>query len=233
MSTSVQRLAAAPLAALHVQFLALVPRIETHARICFRGVHCRVTQEDRVQECVALGWKWFLRLAEQGKDVFAFPMAFASLVARAVKCGRRLCGQERARDVLSPLAQQRHGFRVGRLPTSTRRHHEDLYADPHGQALLDEFEERLRDNTMTPPPDAAAFRVDWPLFLQGLTQRDRDMAAFLSLGHSGKATAAKFGLSPGRVTQLRQRWCREWRACQGEADAGRAGAAPPKGQGQE
>jgi hypothetical protein len=233
MTVSVHRLAAASVEVLHVRFLALVPRIETHAGICFRGVRCPVTREDRVAECVALAWKWFLRLAEQGKDVFAFPMAFAALVARAVKCGRRLCGQERARDALSLLAQQRHGFRVGSLPTSTRSSHEELYATPQGQAQLDAFEERLRDNTITPPPDAAAFRVDWPLFLRGLTRRDRDMATFLSLGHSGKATAMRFGLSPGRVTQLRQRWCREWRACQGEADAGRAGAARQQQQGQE
>src|SRR5262245_49958368 len=159
MTVSVNRFAAASVEVLHVQFLALVPRIETHATIFFRGIRCPVTREDRVAECVALGWKWFLRLAEQGKDVFAFPMAFAALVARAVKCGRRLGRQERANDVLSLLAQQRHGFRVGSLPTSTRSSHEELYATPQGQAQLDAFEERLRDNAITPPPDAAAFRV--------------------------------------------------------------------------
>jgi hypothetical protein len=231
MNSPVQRLAAAPVEVLHVRFLLLLPRIVTHARIVFRGVRCPVKQEDRVQECVALGWQWFLRLSEQSKDVFAFPMAFASLLARAVRCGRKLCGQERSRDVLSPLAQQRHGFRVERLPASTRSPHEDLYADPHGQAQLDSFEERLRDNTITPPPDAAAFRIDWPQFLVELTQRDQELAAFLSLGHSGKAAAAKFGLSPGRVTQLRQRWCREWRACQGEGAAGPEGGAQGKRQG--
>src|SRR5262245_50445414 len=231
MTVSVNRLAAASVEVLHVRFLALVPRIETHATIFFRGIKCPVTKEDKVQECVALGWKWFLRLAEQGKDVFAFPMAVAALLARAVRCGRRLCGQERAGDVLSFVAQQRHAFRVERLPSSTRSPHEHLYADPHGQALLDALEERLRDNTVTPPPDAAAFRVDWPLFLVGLTQRDRDLALFLSLGHSGKAAAAKFGLSPGLVTQLRQRWCREWRACQGEGAAGQEGGEQGKRQG--
>jgi len=40
---------------------------------------------------------------------------------------------------------------------------------------------------------------------------------YLSLGHQGKKAASKFGVSPGRVTQLRQRWCHEWRRCQGDA----------------
>src|SRR5262245_57019039 len=66
-------------AVLHARFLRLLPKIEAHARICFRGIRCPVKQEDRVQECVALAWKWFLNLSERGKDVFAFPMAFASL----------------------------------------------------------------------------------------------------------------------------------------------------------
>src|SRR5262249_20738110 len=129
--------------------------IETYARMYFRDIRCPVTQEDRAQECVALGWQWFVRLTAQGKDVFAFPVVFAATVARAVKCGRRLCGKERANDVLSLLAQQRHGSRLGGLPASTRSPQEQLYADPHGQAMLDAFEERLRDNTLTPPPDQA------------------------------------------------------------------------------
>jgi hypothetical protein len=216
---------------LHARFLRLLPKIEGHARIFFRGIKCPVKKEDKGQECVALGWGWFLRLAEQGKDVFAFPAAFAALVARAVKCGRRLCGQERSRDVFSPLAQQRRGFRVELLPATTRSPHDSLYSDPHGQAVHDAFEERLRDNAVTPPPDAAAFRIDWPQFLCGLPARDREMALFLSLGNSGKAAAAKFGVSPGRVTQLRQQWCREWRLCQGEGDAVPAGRGKGQGRG--
>src|SRR5262245_3323348 len=124
MTVSIDESAVVSIEVLHVRFLALVPRIETHAGICFRGIRCPVTREDRVAECVALGWKWFVRLSEQGKDVFAFPMAFASLLARAVRCGRRLCGQERAGDVLSIVAQARHGFRVEQLPSSTCTNHE-------------------------------------------------------------------------------------------------------------
>jgi hypothetical protein len=42
------------------------------------------------------------------------------------------------------------------------------------------------------------------------------MAHFLSLGNSAKAAARRFKLSPGRVTQLRQRWCRDWYALHDE-----------------
>jgi hypothetical protein len=196
---------------LHARFLRLLPKLETHARIAFRGIRCPVKQEDRVQECAALGWKWFLRLTEQGKDVFDFPMAFIALLARAVRCGRKLCGQERSRDVLSPLAQARHGFRVERLPSSTRSPHEQLYADPHGQALLDALEERLRDNTQTPVADQVAFRIDFPVWRCTRSERDRRVIDALMAGGRTGDVSQMFGLSPGRVSQLRRDFMEDWR----------------------
>jgi len=68
----------------------------------------------------------------------------------------------------------------------------------------------------TPPPDAAAFRIDFPRFLGGMSERDRALAMFLSLGHSATRAADKFGLSCGRVTQLRQQWHENWRRFVGE-----------------
>ena len=216
MNSPVQRLAAAPVEVLHVRFLLLLPRIVTHAQVFFRGIKCPVQKEDKVQECVALGWQWFLNLTERGRDVFAFPAAFAALLARAVRCGRKLCGQERSGDVLSFVAQQRHGFRVERLPATTRSPHEDLYADPHGQALLDAFEERLRDNTQTPVPEQVAFRIDFPLWRCTRTERDRRVIDALMAGGRTRDVSQKFGLSPGRVSQLRRDFLEDWRRFTGE-----------------
>jgi hypothetical protein len=178
---------------LQAQFLALLPKIQLYANFSFRHIRCPETRQENIAETVGLCWKWFRR-----------------------RCGRRVCGMERAKDILSPRAQLRFGFTVERLPHSLATPHEDLYGEVNGQRQQDEYEERLRDNTRTPPPEQAAFRIDWPRFLQTLTGRDRKLARFLSLGHSAKAAAAKFNLSPGRVTQLRQQWCREWRCRQGE-----------------
>lgn len=201
---------------LHSVFLSLLPRLQVHAEISFRDVRCPETRADKVAETVALAWVRLVRLHERGKDVMEFPMAFISLVARAVKCGRRATGQEKVKDALSPLAQRRHGFKVGSLDSSGFSSGDVLYSHPHAQEMLDTFEERLQDNTQTPVPDQVVFRVDWPQFFGTLTERDRKLAEFLSLGHSGKAAAQKFNVSPGRVTQLRQQWLNEWRGCQQE-----------------
>jgi hypothetical protein len=104
---------------LQCRFLGILPRIERHARIYFRHVGCRQKRTDLIAETVALAWKWFARLAEKGRDGTQFPTALASYAAKAVRSGRRVCGQERGRDVMSQCAQQRHSFCVGKCYTRT------------------------------------------------------------------------------------------------------------------
>src|SRR4051794_26836091 len=137
---------------LHAAFLALLPKLQTHAAIYFRDIRCPDRKADKLAECEALAWKWFLRLAEQGKDINQFLMAFVFLVARAVRRGRGACGMGRADVVLSPVAQQRHDFKVAALPASTCHSFEVLFGQLKGQQDMDAYEERLRDNTVTPPP---------------------------------------------------------------------------------
>jgi hypothetical protein len=201
--------------ALHQHFLTILPVVQRHGQVYFRHLNAEA-KEEAIAEMVALSWCWFLRLIDQEKDASEFPTAIATYAAKAVNSGRRLCGQQKAKDVLSRRAQRRHGFVVEALPASGSRSFESIYGLVHGQQEIDAYEERLRDNSQTPPPDAAAFRLDFPHFLDTLTRRDRQLAMFLSLGHSAKQAAAKFGLSQGRVTQIRQRLCKEWYALHGE-----------------
>ncbi len=202
---------------LHQKFLALLPRIERHAQFSFRMVRCAVRRKDAVQECLALAWKWFVRLHERGKNIDEFVQHFVVLVAKAVKSGRRLSGMAKSKDVMNEYCQARHGFKVETLPVSSRAPQEQLYAQPRGQAMHDALEERLQDNMTTPVPEQVAFRIDWPDFFATLTARDRQLAEYLALGNRGTNAAAKFRLSRARVTQLRQQWRQEWRRFE-EAD---------------
>ena len=139
--------------ALHARFLLILPRIERHGRIYFRHVRCPHRKADAIQEMTALGWQWFLRLHQRGKDPAEFLTGFTTLLARAVNSGRRLVGMAHAKDALNPAAQRRHHFAVEVLPSSLGVSHERRTASPHGQELQDAYEERLRDNTVTPVPE--------------------------------------------------------------------------------
>src|SRR3954452_23687372 len=97
-------------------FLSLLPKLELHGSIFFGHVKCTHKRQDAIAEMIAVAWKWFIRLVERGKDPSNFPTTFVTFAARAVYSGRRLCGQEKTKDVLSSLGQQRHGFAVQPLP---------------------------------------------------------------------------------------------------------------------
>jgi hypothetical protein len=199
---------------LQAAFLLILPQIETHARIWSRHLACPGLKEDFVSEAVALAWKSFLRLAERGRDATQFASALASLAVRAVRSGRRLCGQQRSRDAMSPSAQRRHGFLVEELlPPAV---HERLRHEPLGQRRQDAFEERLRDNAQTPVADQVVFRCDFPAWLLTLSRRDHRVVDELVAGEGTGDVARKFGLSPGRVSQLRRQFQGDWqRFCGG------------------
>jgi len=182
---------------LQVRFLSILPRIELHGRISFRYLRCPALRADAVAEVVALAWKWHLRLAERGKDATQFPSALATFAALAVKAGRRVCGRERARDVLSPSAHRKQHFMVDRLPDFST-----LAGNP--------LEEALVDNAATPVPEQVSFRIDFPAWLMTRTDRDRRLAEDLMTGERTQDVSARFGLSPARISQLRRDFHQDW-----------------------
>lgn len=195
---------------LHAPFLDLLPKLHTHAAIYFRGIPCPDRKADKINETVALAWKWYIRLCEKGKDITKFRMVFIYLVAKAVKSGRRICGQEKAKDVLSPLAQQRHNFVVESLPASTRVPHEHLYGEPRGQRKQDAYEERLKDNMVSPIPDQVQFRIDFPAWLATLTPRERKLIRAMALNEKTSDLSKEFEVSPGRISQMRKEFQQGW-----------------------
>lgn len=194
----------------------LLPRIKTHASIVFRDRGADEKAE-LTADAVALGWRWFTELFERGKDPGRFAAVFTSLLVRAVSCGRRVIGMEKAKDALSKRAQRRHDFQVEHLPLSTRACHEALYGTVRGQRLHDEFEERLRDNSITPVLDQVQFRVDWPAYLATLTRRERRIIRAMVQNERTKDLARRFELSPGRISQMRRDFQDGWNRFCGDA----------------
>jgi hypothetical protein len=195
--------------ALHEGFLALLPRIVVHARFCFRHMRCPHQKEDAIAEAIALAWRWYLRLAERGKDAAGFPSALAVFAARRVRGGRRLCRKESSKDVLTRSAQVRHGFTVAPLPPGSRL----------GDNV---FDQALRDNMQTPVPEQVCFRCDFPSWHGTRSDRDRRLIDDLMIGGRTGEVASKHGLSPARVAQLRREFRDDWEQfCACPAEDGR------------
>jgi hypothetical protein len=195
------------LAALQNAFLKVLPQLERYGRVVF-GHLPPSKLEESVQEMRSLAWRRFLRLAEVGKDASVFVGKFLTLVARSVRSGRRMCGQEPDQDVLSWLAQRRHGFSVQRLPI----------------AGSNAWDEALFANTESEVLDQVVFRIDFPRWRSMLTSRDRRLVDRLMLGEPASHVARRFGLSPGRITQLRQGLRDDWLRFEGELENAQEGS---------
>ncbi len=108
-----------------------------------------------------------------------------------------MCGQEKCNDVMSAVAQQRHGFAVGKLPDFST-----LSDNPLVEALT--------DNTRTGVPDQVAFRVDFPSWRRTHPDRTRRIIDGMMVGERTQDLSDKFGTSPARISQLRRELHDDW-----------------------
>jgi len=176
----------------HERFLAMLPRIRRQALIAFRDRGDEVRQE-LVAEVIANAFRAYTQLVRRGKHDLAYPTPLAQYAIRQVRDGRRVGGRLKATDILSPCASRLHGFTVERL---NRR-------DPQDGI----WGEMLVEDRRAGPAQTAAARMDLAAWLHTLSKRNRQIAKALSLGETTGSVASRFGLSAGRVSQLRD-WLR-------------------------
>ena len=186
-------------------FAAALPRVRATARYATRRVPCPDTREDLVAEAVALAWRYYLGLVRRGKDPAAFVTTLALRAAQAALAGRRVVGAEKVKDVLSPLARLRGRVRVERLGDRACDRPARTPGDPVGEELV-------AADPRVSVPDQAAFRVDFPRFRGGLTDKARAALDLLAMGWGTGAAAARLGVSAGRVSQLRRELADGWAA---------------------
>ncbi len=206
---TVQRLVCVCNNDLQGEFETLLPKITQYLASVFRFIRCEAARHDFIAEGVALCWKWFVRVKQQGKQPSEFVTTLARYAARAVRSGRTVCGQQKSKDVLSLTAKIKYGVSVVQFAATVFPERQERPAPVEDDAHV--YEQHVTDDTQTPVPDQAAFRIDWPMFLETLTTRDRNIAAFLAMGHQATEAAREFKLSLPRISQVRKDWQRQWR----------------------
>ncbi len=110
--------------------------------------------------------------------------------------------------MLSRLARQRRGFQVESLDAG----------EPRGQ---NGWQAILVEDRKCTPAETAAARIDVGNWLNGMTNRRRQIAEMLAAGHSTAEAAARFRVSAGRISQLRREFQDSWEAFQGEPETPR------------
>lgn len=156
------------------------------------------------QEAIASACASYQRLAAQGRLNDARPGTLATFAVNRVRNGRHVGGrQDAAQDAMSPVAQSRHRFATSSI--------DQFDQDTGGWRQMAIEDRRIAI------PDLAAFRIDFARWLWTLTKRDRRVIAAFIRGERTSAVAERFGISPGRISQLRRKFELLWLTFQGEA----------------
>jgi hypothetical protein len=184
----------------HTEFLAMLPAIRRSAQIAFRKLPPEL-RHDLIEEVVANSFVGFARLVEQGKADRAAPSPLARYAIAQIRVGRRVGSRLRIGDALSTYAQYRKQFSVERL---------DHFSAEDGC-----WEEVLVEDRRATPADVAACRIDFAEWLRRLTARLRKIALALAAGETTSAAAKMFGVTPARISQIRDLLRRSWAAFQG------------------
>ena len=115
---------------------------------------------------------------------------------------RKVGGKLNVLDISSTYCQQRKGVVVERLD----------HFDEEENAWL----EICLEDRHVGPAEVAATRMDFAAWLKSLPKRLRRIAKFLATGETTTVAAKKFGVCPGRISQIRMELKRAWQTFQGE-----------------
>jgi DNA-directed RNA polymerase specialized sigma24 family protein len=169
----------------------ILPIVERYARIVFRFLRHRPDDmAEAVSDCVAHAWEGYAFALRAGKEPWHFPTMLAVFAARKTKVGRKVGKEMNCKDVFNAARAQRAQL--------------EYCADEP------DWQEVLTYNTETPVHEQAAFRIDFPAWLETLPSRNRVIAEALADGNTAQDVARRLQVSPGRMTQLRQELRDDW-----------------------
>jgi len=182
----------------------MLPQIVTYAKISFRHLKPEARAE-MVQEVVCNALKALVRLVRLKKIDIAYPSILARFGVKQARDGRKVGGSLNCLDVSSVYCQRLKGAVLERLDQFDHEENawqEVLVEDKHADAS-----------------QIVQTKLDMSDWLDSLKRRDRRIAEFLANGETTKATARKFRVSAGRISQLRHELAEDWQRFIGDEPA--------------
>jgi hypothetical protein len=193
------------------KFLEMLHAIRRQAHFAFQ--HCDPeSREELTAEVVANCYCAYRRLVDRGCLERAYPTPLADYAIRQVRAGRRIGNPSNIHDMSSAICQRQKGVTLKRLD----RH--DVQSDAWHQILV--------EDRQAGPADVAMTRIDFGAWLNSLPKPTRRAAEILATGEATGQVARMFGLTPGRISQLRRELYRAWLAFIGEAAPGTRSVLP-------
>ena len=202
----------------HAAFLKMLPAIQRQARIAFRHLDAEA-REESVQEVVTYATTAFKALWDRGAPELAYPSVLALHGIKRVRIGRMTATPMNCKDVSSTYCRLQKNITLERLDKF------DKYEGVWLEAVVEDHH--------TPVPEQVWFRIDFPAWLSGFPDRDRQIAEALAAGNRTGEVAEEFEVSAGRISQMRREFKKSWLEFHGEKPSGDRAAVgiAPRGSG--
>ena len=195
----------------HAGFLAMLPAIVKQVRFAFRHLGPEARSE-ALQNCVANAMIAYARGSTNwaGLRWHTHPFWAATRLPRR-RDFRVVGGHLDIKDVLSPYCQAKKNVVVERL---------DKY-----DKTEDQWQEILVEDHRAGPFEIVRTKLDFAAWLRSLPIKSRRIAKMLANGERTADVARRFGLSDGRISQIRAELAASWRRFVGDTEPPAAAAA--------
>ena len=180
-------------------------KIRRQAWLAFRSLRVEL-REDLTQEVIALGLRHVRPTGAARQSGSGVSDSAGEFAIRQVRAGRRVGCRQNVNDIMSPMARRASGPTIPRLAAHPER--------TGGLNLL------LCEDRRAGPAETAAARLDLADWFRSLSPRNRRIARALALGEQTNVVAQRFGLTAGRISQLRAWFRNHWEQFQAEAQPG-------------
>ena len=175
------------------EFVSMLPEIRKWLRLAFRQLDSEA-REEAVEEGIVHALLSYCQLHSQGRADRVSSSSLAWYATLQVKRGRPAVGRMNGQEPLSRYAQVGTGSRFERW---------------NGEWI-----DKLADDKRASVPDQVAAKLDVRAWFATLTKRMKEIASDLALGCSTSEVATKYGVTAGRISQLRRALEDSWAAFQ-------------------
>ena len=182
---------------INAKFLELMPKIIKNAKYAFQN-YAADRQDEAIQSVLVTAFENVKQLAEQGRldDAFATPISRFAI-------GRHREGRPGGVPSCSTDVTSERCRWLGRSTVKN-----------YGLALqiADSFESMATaTDARYPVHKTVALRIDFfENWLKNQTPKDQEIIKDLAYGHSTNDVSRKYGLSAGRISQLRKSYATSW-----------------------
>lgn len=183
-------------------FVAMLPAIRTIARKAFRARNYS-DREELVAEAIASSFVQYCGLLARGAANRAFATPLGHYGVRHAHVGRRVGGHLNMDDVSSAYCRRHRKVSLLRFTCTSS-------GEQSG------WRELVVEDRRAGPADVAVTRLDFQEWLNRLPEREHRIALYLASGEPTCNAAVHFGVSRGRISQIRDELRRSWEEYQSE-----------------